>query len=55
MAAFPTDVLIVEDDPIIALDFADTIIGFGGEDRARRRERGAGAARIVRHGKVAER
>jgi len=28
-AAFPTDVLIVEDDPIIALDFEDTIIGFG--------------------------
>jgi hypothetical protein len=29
LAAFPTDVLIVEDDPIIALDFEDTIIGFG--------------------------
>jgi CheY-like chemotaxis protein len=28
-ATFPTDVLIVEDDPIIALDFEDTIIGFG--------------------------
>ena len=28
-AAYPTDVLIVEDDPIIALDFEDTIIGFG--------------------------
>ena len=28
-AAFPTDVLIVEDDPIIALDFEDTISGFG--------------------------
>lgn len=25
----PNDVLIVEDDPIIALDFEDTIIGFG--------------------------
>ena len=25
----PTDVLIVEDDPIIALDFEDTITGFG--------------------------
>ena len=25
----PSDVLIVEDDPIIALDFEDTIIGFG--------------------------
>ena len=25
----PDDVLIVEDDPIIALDFEDTIIGFG--------------------------
>jgi CheY-like chemotaxis protein len=25
----PTDVLIVEDDPIIALDFEDTILGFG--------------------------
>jgi CheY-like chemotaxis protein len=28
-AAFPSDVLIVEDDPIIALDFEDTILGFG--------------------------
>src|SRR5665213_1601757 len=27
--AFPDDVLIVEDDPIIALDFEDTIRGFG--------------------------
>ena len=27
--AFPDDVLIVEDDPIIALDFEDTILGFG--------------------------
>jgi CheY-like chemotaxis protein len=26
---FPNDVLIVEDDPIIALDFEDTLIGFG--------------------------
>jgi DNA-binding NtrC family response regulator len=26
---FPDDVLIVEDDPIIALDFEDTIRGFG--------------------------
>ena len=25
----PDDVLIVEDDPIIALDFEDTIVGFG--------------------------
>jgi len=25
----PKDVLIVEDDPIIALDFEDTILGFG--------------------------
>jgi CheY-like chemotaxis protein len=25
----PFDVLIVEDDPIIALDFEDTILGFG--------------------------
>ena len=25
----PQDVLIVEDDPIIALDFEDTIVGFG--------------------------
>jgi DNA-binding NtrC family response regulator len=25
----PCDVLIVEDDPIIALDFEDTILGFG--------------------------
>jgi DNA-binding NtrC family response regulator len=28
-AAVPGDVLIVEDDPIIALDFEDTILGFG--------------------------
>ena len=27
--ALPNDVLIVEDDPIIALDFEDMIIGFG--------------------------
>ncbi|ANW05093.1 response regulator [Bradyrhizobium icense] len=25
----PRDVLVVEDDPIIALDFEDTILGFG--------------------------
>jgi DNA-binding NtrC family response regulator len=29
MPALPDDVLIVEDDPIIALDFEDTILGFG--------------------------
>src|ERR1700736_3226044 len=29
ISAFPEDVLIVEDDPIIALDFEDTILGFG--------------------------
>lgn len=29
MAALPSDVLIVEDDPLIALDFEDTILGFG--------------------------
>jgi CheY-like chemotaxis protein len=28
-AGLPDDVLIVEDDPIIALDFEDTILGFG--------------------------
>ena len=27
--SMPTDVLIVEDDAIIALDFEDTILGFG--------------------------
>ncbi len=27
--ALPNDVLIVEDDPIIALDFEDVILGFG--------------------------
>jgi CheY-like chemotaxis protein len=27
--ALPNDVLIVEDDPIIALDFEDTVLGFG--------------------------
>src|SRR5579863_9541624 len=25
----PDDVLVIEDDPIIALDFEDTILGFG--------------------------
>jgi CheY-like chemotaxis protein len=29
MPAFPDDVLLVEDDPIIALDFEDTILGLG--------------------------
>jgi CheY-like chemotaxis protein len=29
MPALPDDVLIVEDDPIIAIDFEDTILGFG--------------------------
>jgi CheY-like chemotaxis protein len=29
--AMPSDVLIVEDDPIIALDFEDTVLGFGVE------------------------
>ena len=29
MAVLPNDVLIVEDDPIIALDFEDTLLGFG--------------------------
>jgi len=29
MPVQPNDVLIVEDDPIIALDFEDTILGFG--------------------------
>jgi CheY-like chemotaxis protein len=29
MPTFPTDVLVVEDDPIIALDFEDTILGLG--------------------------
>ena len=28
-SALPADVLIVEDDPIIALDFEDTLLGFG--------------------------
>jgi len=28
-SGMPGDVLIVEDDPIIALDFEDTILGFG--------------------------
>src|ERR1700742_2558144 len=28
-AALPRDVLVVEDDPIIALDFEDTILGLG--------------------------
>ncbi len=29
LARLPNDVLIVEDDPIIALDFEDAILGFG--------------------------
>jgi CheY-like chemotaxis protein len=29
LQSLPGDVLIVEDDPIIALDFEDTIVGFG--------------------------
>jgi CheY-like chemotaxis protein len=29
MPALPYDVLIVEDDPIIALDFEETFLGFG--------------------------
>src|ERR1700749_2302962 len=29
MSALPQDVLLVEDDPIIALDFEDTILGLG--------------------------
>jgi CheY-like chemotaxis protein len=29
MSAIPKDVLLVEDDPIIALDFEDTILGLG--------------------------
>jgi CheY-like chemotaxis protein len=28
-SAFPQDLLLVEDDPIIALDFEDTILGLG--------------------------
>ncbi|MDN3277726.1 response regulator [Frankia sp. RB7] len=28
-AAIPADVLIVEDDPIIAIDFEDRVLGFG--------------------------
>ena len=28
-SAFPSDVLLVEDDPIIALDFEDTIVALG--------------------------
>jgi CheY-like chemotaxis protein len=29
LAAIPADVLIVEDDPIIAIDFEDRLLGFG--------------------------
>ena len=29
LSGLPADVLIVEDDPIIALDFEDTLLGFG--------------------------
>jgi CheY-like chemotaxis protein len=29
MPAFPADVLVVEDDPLIALDFEDTILALG--------------------------
>lgn len=31
MSGLPRDVLIVEDDPLIALDFEQTILGFGVE------------------------
>ena len=43
----PDDVLIVEDDPIIALDFEDTILGFGVKTRAHRRQRGDRARLIA--------
>ena len=39
----PNDVLIVEDDPIIALDFEDTILGFGVKSGADRRQCSASA------------
>jgi CheY-like chemotaxis protein len=29
LSSLPEDVLIVEDDPLIALDFEETIVGFG--------------------------
>jgi CheY-like chemotaxis protein len=32
LSAWPRDVLIVEDDPIIALDFEDTILGLGAKE-----------------------
>ena len=44
MPALPDDVLIVEDDPIIALDFEDTILGLRREDGADRGKRRARAA-----------
>ena len=39
----PGDVLIVEDDPIIALDFEDTILGFGVKTVRTAGKRGEGA------------
>ncbi len=39
----PTDVLIVEDDPIIALDFEDTVLGFGVKTVRTAGERGQSA------------
>ena len=43
MAALPNGVLIVEDDPIIALDFEETILGFGVKTVRDRGKRGQGA------------
>ena len=39
----PNDILIVEDDPIIALDFEDTLLGFGVKTVRTAARRGQGA------------
>jgi hypothetical protein len=39
----PDDVLIVEDDAIIALDMEDTMVGFGVKTVRTRGQRGQGA------------
>ena len=43
----PDDVLIVEDDPIIALDFEDTILGFGVKTVRSAAQRRAGRSQMI--------
>ena len=43
----PGDVLIVEDDPIIALDFEDTVLRFGVKTRSHRGQRVTRALQLI--------